>query len=240
MAMTGLLYNQVVPVADGIEFRVHTLEEIFEFGEQQYYEDISLFLATPWDYMWSLHESGIDYEDITNFELFLGLVTNFTEEDARFLFGDTLPLHRMKPAQNVETNEIVLIDPEDQEVQFNARSLTVLAALIRKIHYIQYERHIAGNKEAKAYFLERARKKARRAKRKQRYESTLEPLIISLVNAPEFPYNYETCKNVTIYQFMASLAKIPQRLSWNFVMHGVHVGMIDSKNIDWDKLNWLT
>lgn len=238
--MSCLLYKQTVPIADGIEFHVHTLGEIFEFGEERYYQAISLFLATPWDYMWQLHENGIDYEQITDFELFIGLANTLSKEEVNFLFDDTFPLYNMAPAENAETHEIVLIDREDHERQFNATGLKVIANVIRQIHHIKYEHHEAGNKEAKEYFLERARRKALRAKRRKNDKSMLEPLIVSLVNAPEFPYDYESCKNVTIYQFMCSVEKIPRRLEWNFVMHGVHVGMIDAKKLNWNELNWLS
>lgn len=237
--MYGLLFTDSYPVADGIEFKVHTLGEILDFGEEKYYKIISMFIATPWDYMWPLHENGIDYEKITEFELFVGLKGSLTEEEIEFLFGDTFPLHRMSPAENIETHEVVLMDPEDTERQFNATGLKALAGVIRRIHHIKYEPQTAGNPEAKQYFLEKARKQALRARRRK-YTSTLEPLIVSLVNAPEFPYNYNTCKEVTIYQFMCSLELIPKRLSWNFAMHGIHVGMIDPKNLNWSKLNWLS
>ena len=240
--MTGLLYNTSVPVADGIEFKVHTLGEIFEFGEAKYYSAISAFVATPWDYMWPLHEAGIDYEELSDFELFLGLYISLTQEIIEFLFGDTFPLYRMRAAENKDTGEIVLIDPENIECQFNKNTLFLLANTIRAIHHQKYERHEAGNAEAKRYFLENARKAAMRAKRRRGTtpKSTLEPYIVSLVNAPEFPYTYESCKEVTIYQFMCSLNKIPTRLAWNFTMHGVHVGMIDGTKVDWQQLNWLS
>lgn len=241
--MIGMLYSKSVPVADGIEFKVHTLGEILAFGESEYFGAIAVFMATPWDYMWPLHEAGIDYEEITNFQLFLALCERMPKQTVRFLFGNTFPLHRMQPAQNTETGEIILIDPKNPECQFNERSLYILADTIRAIHHEKYEHHEAGNAEAKRYFLEKARKAALRAKRrkgKTLEQSKLEPLIVSLVNAPEFPYTYESCKEVTIYQFMCSLKKIPMRLAWNFTMHGVHVGMIDSTKVNWQELNWLS
>lgn len=240
--MTGLLYRRQYPVCDGIVFNIHTIGEIMRFGENRYYEAISSFLATPWDYMWILHEQGIDFEEVSDFELFCMLKNGLTRRSTYFLFGDTLPLHRMVPYQNTETGEIVLLDPQNPESQFNARSLLMVATLIRTVHFMKYERRTPGNAEAKTFFLDRARKDYMRSKRQNGRDkpSVLEPLIIALVNAPEFPYDYETCKHITIYQFMSSVQKIPKRLSWNYVMHGVHVGMISAKDVNWNELNWLS
>lgn len=237
--MLNLLYSKSVPITDKISFQMRTIGEIFEFGENEYFAAISTFLADPFDYMLPLYEAGIDYEQIDEFQLFLSLMGQLTPETMQFLFGDTLSFENKVLAQDNETEEIVLVNPEDPTDIFNATTLMVVADVIRKIHYIEHEVKKAGNAAAKQYFLERAMKRAKRRKREEE-KPALSPLIISLVNAPEFPYTFETCKEVTIYQFLSSVRKIPKRLSWNFIMHGVHVGMIDSKGLNWQELDWMS
>lgn len=236
--MQNLLFGDTVPVCDGIRFHIRTLGEIFEFGEDRYFNSISAFLADPFDYMLPLYEAGIDYEDISEFELFLSLMGQLTPEVMQFLFDDTLSFDGMMLAQDNENDEVVLVDPENPERVFNARSLVVLAEVVRKVHFFDHEIKKAGNKEAKQYLLEVAMKRARRKKPEKK--PVLEPLVIALVNAPEFPYDYTTCKGVTIYQFLSSVHQIPKRLNWNFIMHGVHVGMIDGKTLNWKEIDWLS
>lgn len=238
--MQGLLFKDRVPVADGIEFHIHTIGEIMEFGEEQYFRSIALFLADPFDYMLPLHEMGVDYETINEFELFVTLMGQLSPETMQFLFDDTLSFEGMLLAQDHQNDDqLVLVDPENPERIFGPTTLFLLADVIRQVHYYEHEIKKAGNKAAKAYFLELAKKRARR-KKNQVAKSVLEPLVLALVNAPEFPYDYNTCKDVTIYQFLSSVHKIPKRLLWNFIMHGVHVGMIDAQKLDWKELDWMS
>lgn len=236
--MQSLLYATEVPIADGVIFRIHTIGEIMEFGEQEYFNAISIFLAEPFDYMYPLYQAGIDYEDITAFQLFAQLKDQLDEKTIEFLLGDSLPLREMRPCYDSETDQVFLSN-EDHSRIFTETTLFILAETIRKVHFLKREVKRAGNAEAKSYFLELAMKRARRNKNKQP-KPVLEPLVIALVNAPEFPYTYNTCKEVTIYQFLTSSRQIPKRLNWNFVMHGVHVGMIDGSKLNWDELDWLS
>lgn len=237
--MLNLLFGNVVPVANNIEFHIRTLGEILEFGEERYFQYISVFLADPFDYMYPLFKAGIDYEDITEFELFLSLMGQLTPDVMQFLFGDTLSFENMVLAKDNKTEELVLVNPENPDSVFNASTLFVLADVIRQVHYIEHEVKRAGNKAAKDYFLQLA---AKRAKRKAREEAkpVLKPLIISLVNAPEFPYNYNTVKDITIYQFFSSIRQIPKRLSWNYIMQGIYAGTIDQKSVNWREIDWLS
>lgn len=237
--MLNLLFSKSVPVANKIRFNIRNLGEILEFGENEYFAAISTFLADPFDYMLPLYEAGIDYEQIDEFQLFLSLLGQLTPETMQFLFGDTLTFENKVLAQDNQNNEeIVLVNPEDPEDVFNASTLMAVADVIRQVHFMEHQVRKAGNAAAKQYFLELAMKRAKRKKKEEK--PALTPLIVSLVNAPEFPYNYETCKEVSIYQFLSSVRKIPKRLSWNFVMHGVHVGMIDGKSLNWQELDWMS
>lgn len=234
----SLLFKRSVVVSSEITMRIPTLEEILDFGEQKYFSNVNVFIAKPFTYMGVLDDMGLDYEKVSDFELFLRLAPSVDYEIIPFLFGDTLPLIDYCVAINNETKEHVLVDPNNQEKTFTAIDLRLVADSIRTVHFYKEERHKAGNAAAKEFLIERAKKKAKRAAKKP-YEPFLEPLIISMVNSPEFPYSFETIKNLTIYQFMCSVLQVPRRIHYDNLMHGVYVGMIDAKQLDKDDLNWM-
>lgn len=77
-------------------------------------------------------------------------------------------------------------------------------------------------------------------RRKNRQEeSQLESLIVALVNEEKFPYNYETVKDMTIYQFNQSLHQVIKNKDVGYRMIGVYGGTISSKDLKPDDLNWL-
>ena len=69
-------------INDKISVHVPTVDEIFDFGDMKYYSIIQTLIATPFDLMVELDDIGIDYETITNFQLFMLMMESIiTNED---------------------------------------------------------------------------------------------------------------------------------------------------------------
>lgn len=237
----SLIFKRQVKIVDDVELRVPTLGEIMEIGEEQYYSTVGCFIAQPFQYMAQLADDGIDYEEVTDFDLFIRLCPGLDTELLTFLFGDTLRLDQARLARDNESGELTIInvdDPDNPKVILNAFSLSLIADMIRRIHFFEKETRRAGNSAAKEFLIERARKKAKRAKHKE-FKSVLEPLIIALVNAPEFTYTYESVQSMTIFQFMCSVQQIPRRLQYEKLLHGLYVGMIDSSKLNLSQYDWM-
>ena len=111
---------------------------------------------------------------------------------------------------------------------------------IRKINLFEKVKYKPGNESAKKYLLEKERKKQKRNAKKP-YEPYLEKLVVALVNTEEFPYNYETCMDLSIYKFNQSFKQIQHKISFNNTMVGVYAGTVDtSKMSNKDILSWIS
>ena len=77
-------------------------------------------------------------------------------------------------------------------------------------------------------------------RKKMLNDSQIEKYIIALVNASEFPYNYETVLELTIKQFYASLHQITKKIKYDNLMIGCYAGTVDMKELDQDELNWIS
>ena len=178
-------------VNDNIAVHVPTVDEIFDFGDQKYYNIVQTLIATPFDLMVELDDIGIDYETITDYQLFVLMMESIAinEEDTSIFFGN-LNLKSFQEAVNPQNGEKVLWD-KDNDIVIDQMIALEICNAIRKIHFWKAPLGKAGNAEAKAYLIERNRKKKQRLAKKP-YKSFLESMIISLVNTEEFPYNYET------------------------------------------------
>ena len=60
--------NYILP--NGVEIKCPTLGEICDYGESEYLSMISIFTATNIDRCAQLEDMGIDYTEITNFQMF--------------------------------------------------------------------------------------------------------------------------------------------------------------------------
>ena len=200
-------------INDKISVHVPTVDEIFDFGDMKYYSIIQTLIATPFDLMVELDDIGIDYESITDYQLFVLMMESIAinEDDTTIFFGN-LNLKNFQEAVNPKNGEKVLWDKNNDIVIDQMIALEICNA-IRKIHFWEAPVGQAGNAEAKRYLIERNRRKKQRLAKKP-YKSFLENMIISLVNTEEFPYNYETVMGLSVYKLNASWRQIQKKKHW--------------------------
>lgn len=235
----NLLRLNEYTINDKISVHVPSVDEVFAFGDQKYYSIVQSLVATPFDLMVELDDIGVDYESLSDYQLFLlmfeSIATN--ESDTSILFGE-LQLKNFQEAINPKNNEKILWSKKDDIVIDQLIALEICTA-IRKIHFWKLPEGRAGNAAAKEYLIERNRKKKQRLAKKP-YQSFLENMIISLVNTEEFPYNYETVMGLSLYKLNASWRQIQKKKHWEQTMNGLYFGTVDKDKINWEKISWLS
>lgn len=233
----SLLVARSVPVADFLSVYIPTVGEILSADDREYYQMVTTLTSTPYDLMVQLDDMGIDYEQITDFELFMLLFQSLQNKDLSLIFPGLNPT-LLKPAKNKENDQVVLWDSVTgiviDELIYNE-----ICDALRKIHFTEKPKYKAGNNEAKKFLIERTRLKQKRQAKKP-YRSFLEDLVVAMVNTEEFKYNYQETLDLTIYQFNASVRQIQRKINYNHVMSGCYFGTVDIKKIDQRELNWLT
>lgn len=114
-----------------------------------------------------------------------------------------------------------------------------IADSIRKINMFTKVNYKPGNEHMRKYLLEKERKKLKRNAKKP-YVPYLENMVVALVNTSEFPYNYDECMNLSLYNFNQSFKQIQHKINFDKVMIGVYAGTINtSKMSDKDCLTWI-
>lgn len=235
MSSINLLYQRRYVINDKISVIIPTVGEIVDH-EDEYYDTVSLLTAMPIDLMVQLDDMGIDFTEINEYELFLTTFILLRALDTTLIF-DKLDLKGFEYCKNNQNGQTVLYD-EKNGIMIDQAIHRKVATVLRKIHHIEQDRRRPANDEAKEYMLKRAREKARRRKTKVE-DSQLEQLITALVNTCEFKYDYETVRDLSIYQFNQSLKQIVHKNNYEHKMNGIYAGTIDPKGLDQDELNWL-
>ena len=185
--------------------------------------------------MVQLEDAGIDFTKISDFELFLILFPSIQKYNTSLVLGD-LDLSNFLFAENPQNGQPLLVDPETG-IKIDKAIDNKIAVTLRTIHHIKRDNRKPANKEAREYMIERARIKMKRNNRSS--DSELEKLIVDMVNAPEYKYDFEGTKELTIYQFNQSVRQVIHRVDYNNKMRGVYAGTIDPKGLIQSDLNWL-
>lgn len=233
--MQNLLYLSSIPINDAISVNVPTVGYMYDH-EDEYYTTVFSIIATPYEMMVQLDDAGIDFAAINEFDLFLYMFPNLKQMDTSAVFGD-LDLSKFVTAVNEQNGEYVLVDPETG-VKIDRVIHSEICRCLRKLLNMPRNDKRPGNDEARRYMLERARLKQKRMARKKR-ESQLEAYIVALVNTEQFPYNYTTVRDLTIYQFYASLMQISHKISFDNLMIGYYAGTIKADSLKSKDKTWI-
>ena len=234
MATENLLYRRDYPVTDSISVVIPTVGQILD-NEDLYNDVVSAFTAMPIDFMVQLDDAGIDFTTINAFDLFIMLSEGLKKVDTSLVLKD-INLSGFELCVNNQTKKLVLYNQESG-IEIGRREHSQIASALRRINHLEKNRKKPGNDDAKQYMLERMRQKMKRHPRTE--ASQLEQLIVAMVNTEQFKYDFESVRNITIYQFNECVRQIVNKVNYDNRMIGVYSGTVNVKELSQDELNWL-
>lgn len=222
----------IIDITPNLSLRIPTVGEILE-DEDTYYNITSAFTSSPYQYMAQLDAMHIDFTTITDYDLFMLMFSLYAETDLSILFGS---IDTSDFVINKDTNTIC---SAKNNIEINELVYNDLADAIRKINLYEKVTYKPGNEAARKYLLEKEKKRLKRNAKKPR-EPYLEKLVIALVNTSEFPYDYDSCMDLSIYQFNQSFKQIQHKIAFDNTMTGVYAGTIDTSKLNnKDILSWI-
>lgn len=239
MSTRKLLYADCIEINKFIKIKIPFVGDVEKY-EDDYYGLVTMLTAMPIDLMLQLDDAGIDFSTINEYELFLMLfpqIKMMPKKIIEMVFDD-LNLDNFVYDVNKDNGNVILIDKE-KNIIIDKLIYSKIANTLRFLHGLKKDSRKPGNQAAKDYLLERAKVKAKRNKNKEK-ESQIESLIIAMVNTEQFKYDFETVKNLSIYQFNKSVKQIIHKVEYDHRMYGVYAGTIDSKKLSQEDLSWLS
>lgn len=245
-------------VTDKIKVTQPTIGKILEFGDIRFYSIINTLCGNTTTFRLQLWEMGIDWNKISDFELFIQLITNYTPQDTYLLFGD-LNFSQFKLFKKQEDDSLVLVYvPKDEngndikidEINFDETIIIDEFVYLRIVDYLRHMFDIhpkvekAKSKSTKEWMIEEEKMKIENEKRlnkgEKKAKSPLFPLISAMINHPGFKYKKNELKEVGIVEFMDSVKRLQTYESVKALMSGMYSGMLDTSKLNLnEELNWM-
>lgn len=244
-------------VTDKICIHIPSVGDILEFGDTKFYSMLNLFCANPTSLRLQLWKMGLDWNKISDFELFSQIIVkNLNPNDTTLLFGDLnfswfefihdkykeCDLLIYVPRDS--NGNLVTID-YDNAIVIDELIYTKIIKYLRVMFNLSFKVEHAKNKATKEAMIweEEMNLKAEEQKRKGREytKSYLLPLISSMVNHPGFKYKTNELKEIGIVQFMDSVKRLQTYENATALIKGMYSGFIDiskDKNLQ-KQTNWL-
>ncbi len=222
---------------NGMRIKSPTLGEICDFGEEKYLATVSVITATTFDRCAQLDDIGIDYTQISDFEMFCLYAKTFAVGSTNIFFG------------NVDFSDFILTKENEEKVLkgksgviFSEKDHKEMSGYIRKMNGIAPPKYTrTANEFAKKQLIIDARNDAEYQRKLQAYKgshSIYQPYISALVNHPYFKYNWSNVWDMKVYAFFDSLKRVSIIENADHLYTGLYSGCIEYKKIKKD-LDWL-
>lgn len=222
-----------------------TIGDIMEIGDSKFYSTLNIFTTNTTQNRLMLWNSGIDWNEITDFDLFILMYQSIDSDVSKLLFGD-LDWSNFKPySKQTDGKEpySVLWDEENQ-IEINEIVYQHFCQYLRTVFNIFPEEKLTTQKMMKEWFIAKDKRQLKiDAEKKERgmkkNGSVLKALISSCVNHPGFKYNLEQLKDVNVCQFYDSVKRLQLYEQATACLKGMYSGFVDGSKIPAESYNFM-
>lgn len=257
--MTGLIdYNESVDMLslffdlEDFELNEHikihqpSIEDIVRYpgGEECFLFNLYVFCGNTTHFRVVLWDNGVDWNKITDFQLFADMVTKIPVEQTKIIFGD-LDFTKFRRIIKGPTEEHP--DIEVHEIMYdpiNDIEITEFTYL-RMRNYLRHMFNIfpkievgIKKKRLKREIIEYDRKLAERNAKKSSGSYYL-PMISFCLNHPGFKYNKTQLRDVGIVEFMDSVQRLSVIEDAIATLRGAKSGFVDATKISPESFNFM-
>ena len=229
----SLYFGDPYVVNDYITITIPKIGEVVKYGERQYYSMVQTITAIPSEMKASLWDVGIDWTQITDFQLFMMLAPTLPKDKTYILFGD-LDFQAMKPFENKFNETIVLRNPDTGAV-IDELAYGKITSYLCSAHNLTKKVEKAANEFTKKFMIDEDRQKLQ-YNANQPYKSFLRPLISAVKCRQGYTLDY--VKNMGLFEFFDDLNRLQVIVNADALLQGSYSGMVDTskipkKNFDW-------
>lgn len=216
-----------------------TIGDIVRMGERKFYSTLNIFISNTTAYRSILWDQGIDWNEITDFELFIMLYKGIDEEVSKLLFGD-LDWSKFEVYQEQKDEQIsmVLFDTENQ-VKINEEVYQHFHQFLQAVFNSYPEEELTEDKMLKKWWVDKDKRKAKRDASKDNDTGSMQSIISACINHPGFKYKLAELKEIGVCQFYDSVKRLQVYENSIACMRGMYSGFVDGSKIKPDNYNFM-
>jgi len=233
-------------VAGSITILQPTIGDIVRIGETKFYNTLNIFTTNTTAYRLPLWKMGIDWNTISDFDLFCMLYQGIDNDVIQLLFKDLdfskfqLMSKQKLDSDNPEDVEVVLYDA-DAKIEINQDVYEHIAQYLREMFKTFPENEFTKDKMLKKWWIDKDQREAARKEKKNEDENktSILSIISACVNHPGFKYNVQQLRDIGVCQFYDSVQRLQIYENATACMGGMYSGMVDSSKIKPEQYNFM-
>jgi hypothetical protein len=229
----SLYFGDPYVVNQYITITLPKIGDVVKFGERQYYSMIQTITAIPSEMKSQLWDMGLDWTQLTDFQLFMMLAPTLSPSQTSIIFGD-LNLQNMRPFENSQNETVVLADPETGVI-IDELAYGKMQSYLCSAHNLTKKVEKAANEFTKKFMIDEDRQKIEHQK-KQPHKSLLKNLISAVKCRQGYTLDY--VRNMGIVEFFDDVSRLQVIVHADALLQGSYSGMVDTKKIPKKEFDW--
>ena len=219
-----------------------TIGDILQFGEKEFYSMLNIFVSNPTSYRLQLWDMGVDWNKISDYELFCMFIKFLDAKATKLLFGDvnfqSFDLYHKKLDDS--DKQVVTLYSQKQNIEISEDTYRCIAEYLRLMFNIYPKVEKAKGKATKEAIIDEERMNLELEMNKnKKSKSMLLPLVSSCINHPGFKYKLSELREIGIVQFMDSVQRLQIYESTVAINSGLYSGMCDLSKVDKKLFNFM-
>lgn len=182
------------------------VEEVKDFGEQKYLHLISLITMRAYDDCVALDDKGINYQEVSDFEIFIRNTRKLTPENSWIIFGTELDFSKFEIRFDEKKSPyLYYLNETSEEVIIDKTIYAYIVSFVRKINFINAKiEYDMGNEIGRKFLLERKRRKQELSQKSKQLTGTFQTQLGNIISYccanKGCKYNYQTIGKIKISQ----------------------------------------
>ena len=223
--------------SNGITIHQPRISDFVKYDEKVIYDSVMPFISNPTSLRVQLWDMDIDWNKITDYQLFSLMIANCNNEFTEHIFGDVNFAEFKIRRIGEDINEFDLYNAK-QNIIIDENIYTQMAKYIQAMFCITLKTEYVKGRFNKEDTIREEKFELAHGKNKNA-GANLSTMISFCVNHPGFKYKLEELENIGIYAFMDSVNRLQIYESTSALMSGMYSGFCDTSKIDKEQFNFM-
>lgn len=237
-----LYFGEDYVVNDKIVIHQPSIQDIIDIGETNFYSTIAPFTTNPTAFRVQLWDLGIDWNKITDFELFALLIKTVKTDTTKVFFGDidfaSFDLVVKNEIKEGEMVQVPVLYSEKMDMEIDEDTYLKIREYLCYMFNVKLDVERIKGKTLKKEVIAKARADNAKKAAEQKSSSIIEMISFAL-NHPGFKYKKNELRDVCYVEFVDSIKRLQIYESTRALMQGNYSGFCDTSKIPEEAFNFM-
>lgn len=242
--LLAMYFGDDYVVNDRITIRQPSIQDFIDVNdEENIYDAITPFVTNTTACRLRLWEMGIDWNKISNYELFAILIRHIKYEYSRLIFGDIdFSTFQMYDDVDDEGNVISTLYSPTLDLALDEDTVVKMSKYIQHLFFMfPPEEEFVRNKILKQDLINKDKEKliAKSKEQRSKTDTVLLSMISFYLNHPGCKYTKNELRDIKYFEFIYNIQRLKVYESTRALFGGIYSGMCDLKKIKQEEFNFM-